>query len=443
MPHGIPYIIGNELAERFSFYGMKTILTIFMTQYLLNSAGDPAPMNPEESKVWFHLFSMANYFFPILGALLADVLWGKYRTIISLSIIYCCGHLALSLDDTRLGLSLGLTMIAIGSGGIKPCVSALVGDQFSSNNKHLLEKIYNIFYLSINIGSMVSTILTPLLLRKYGPSVAFGLPGALMIIATIVFWLGRNKYTRVPASGEKVLEELKKKETITTLSGLIVIYFFLSIFWSLYEQTGSSWVLQANSPLMNKNLDLNLGIFDFSWLRFELLPDQLQSLNPILVLIFVPLFAFGLYPLISKFFPLTPLRKISIGLFITAGSFLVIALIEEKIRSGVSVSIIWQAFAYIVLTASEVMVYGTGLEFSYKQAPNSLKSVIMGLFLLSVSLGNFITAGINYIIQNADGTSKLEGASYYWFFVIMMLVTSVVFIFIAKRYNEKTFVQGE
>lgn len=443
MPKGIPFIIGNELAERFSFYGMKTILTIFMTQYLLDSAGNPAPMKGEESKVWFHLFSMANYFFPFFGALLADILWGKYRTIITLSIIYCCGHIALSLDDTRLGLSLGLTMIAIGSGGIKPCVSALVGDQFSKDNKNLLERVYNIFYLSINLGSMVSTLLTPVLLRVYGPSVAFGVPGALMIIATLVFWLGRNRYTVVPASGEKIVAELKKTETIKTISGLIVIYFFLSIFWSLYEQTGSSWVLQAASPGMNKNVDLTFGVFNFSWLRFELLPDQLQSLNPILVLIFVPLFSLWLYPLISKVFPLTPLRKISIGLFVTAASFLVIALIEEKMRSGMSVSIIWQAVAYIVLTASEVMVYGTGLEFSYKQAPNSMKSVIMGLFLLSVSLGNFITAAINYIIQNEDGTSKLEGASYYWFFVIMMLITAVGFIFIAKNYKEKTYVQGE
>jgi POT family proton-dependent oligopeptide transporter len=444
MPKGIPYIIGNELAERFSYYGMKTILTIFMTQYLLNASGELAPMKPEESKVWFHLFSMANYFFPILGALLSDVLWGKYKTIIALSVVYCCGHLALAMDETRLGLSLGLTMIAIGSGGIKPCVSAHVGDQFTKETKHLLEKIFNLFYLAINLGSMVSTILTPLLLRKYGPSVAFGLPGALMIIATIVFWLGRHKYTSIPPAGlDKVVKDFSNKEILKTISGLLVIYFFFSIFWALYEQTGSSWVLQATSPLMNKNIDLTFGIVNFDWLRFEILPDQLQSLNPILVLIFVPLFSLYGYPFVSKFFPLSPLRKISIGMFITAISFLIIAFIEEKIRSGVSVSILWQALAYFVLTAAEVMVYGTGLEFSYKQAPNSMKSFIMGLFLLSVSLGNFITAFINYFIQNADGTSKLEGASYYWFFVVMMVVMSVIFIFVAKNYKEKTYVQGE
>ncbi|MFN6944155.1 MAG: MFS transporter, partial [Cytophagaceae bacterium] len=192
MPGGIPYIIGNELAERFSFYGMKAILTVFMTEYLLGGDGELSVMSENDSKFWFHTFVMATYFFPILGALLSDILWGKYRTIIILSIIYCFGHLALALDETRLGLSLGLTMIAIGSGGIKPCVSAHVGDQFREANKHLLERVFSYFYLAINLGAAVSTILTPILLNEYGPSLAFGIPGALMIIATLVFWMGRN-----------------------------------------------------------------------------------------------------------------------------------------------------------------------------------------------------------------------------------------------------------
>ncbi len=442
MPQGIPYIIGNELAERFSYYGMRTILTVFMTTYLLDSQGNKALMTDDESKVWYHLFSSANYLLPILGAVFADALWGKYKTIIALSIVYCLGHLALTLDETRLGLSLGLTMIAIGAGGIKPCVSALLGDQFKNGSKSLMEKVFNLFYLSINLGSAVSTVLTPYLLRHYGASVAFGVPGALMIIATIIFWLGRHQYTSPPPTGvKKYLENFKDKEVLKTLSSLLVIYFFMAIFWSLYEQTPSSWVIQAKSNFVDKYVDLNLGIFNFQWLRFEIYPEQLQALNPVFVLILVPIFSFVVYPLISKIFPLTALRKISIGMFVTAISFIIIAFVEQKIKSGVTVSILWQAIAYFVLTAAEVLVYGTGLEFSYSQAPNSMKSFIMGLFLLSISAGNLITAGINYFIQNADGTSKLEGASYYWFFVIMMIITAFVFIFVAKNYKEKTYIQ--
>jgi proton-dependent oligopeptide transporter, POT family len=199
MPSGIPDIIGNEMAERFSYYGMKAILTVFMTEYLLDNMGNKAPMGEEESKVWFHLFGMGVYFFPIIGALISDVFWGKYKTIISLSVVYCLGHLALSLDDTRFGLAIGLTLIAIGSGGIKPCVSANVGDQFSAFNNHLIEKVFNYFYMAINIGALVSTLAIPLILKHYGASFAFGLPGLLMLLATIIFWLGRNKYKHIPA----------------------------------------------------------------------------------------------------------------------------------------------------------------------------------------------------------------------------------------------------
>ena len=136
MPKGIPYIIGNEAAERYSFYGMKAILVIFMTKYLMDNNGEVAPMSEGDAKVWYHLFNSAVYFTPLLGAIIADAFFGKYKTIIGLSLVYCAGHLALALDETRMGLTVGLTLIAIGAGGIKPCVSAHVGDQFGKTNGH-------------------------------------------------------------------------------------------------------------------------------------------------------------------------------------------------------------------------------------------------------------------------------------------------------------------
>jgi len=188
MPKGLPYILSNEVAERFSYYGMRTILVIFMTQHLMGEGGAHDLMTEAEAKVWYHNFSSAVYFTPIFGALLADIFLGKYRTILSLSVVYCLGHLALALDETRLGLSVGLTLIAIGSGGIKPCVSAHLGDQFGQTNGHLLSRAYSFFYFGINLGAMVSTLLTPVLLDRIGPHVAFGLPGLLMLIATIVYF---------------------------------------------------------------------------------------------------------------------------------------------------------------------------------------------------------------------------------------------------------------
>lgn len=427
-PAGIPYIIGNEAAERFSFYGMKAILVIFMTKYMMNKMGEADHMSEDQAKTWYHLFTSAVYFTPILGALLSDVFFGKYKTILSLSIVYCLGHLALAVDDTRMGLALGLTLIAIGSGGIKPCVSAHVGDQFGKANSHLLSKIFSWFYFAINFGAFFSTLMTPWLLESYGPHLAFGVPGILMFLATILFWMGRNKFIHIPPSGKEFFKETFSKEGLTIIGKLSIIYSFVAVFWALYDQTGSSWVLQADK--MDRNF---LGI---NWLA-----SQIQAVNPILILAFIPIFSYLIYPSINKFFALTPLRKISIGFFLTVPSFFITGYAEKLIQAGQTPNIGWQILAYVVITAAEVLVSITCLEFSYTQAKNKMKSVIMAFFLISVSIGNLFTAGVNYFIQNADGSSKLAGADYYNFFAILMLITAVIFIPVAMWYKEKTYIQ--
>ena len=128
-------------------------------------------------------------------------------------------------------------------------------------------------------------------------------------------------------------------------------------------------------------------------------------------------------------------------MFLAVFSFVIIAFAETSITSGGTPSILWQFWAYVILTAAEVMVSITGLEFSYTQAPNSMKSIIMGFWLLGVSLGNGITALVNQLIVNDDGSYKLEGSEYYWFFAVLMLVTSFAFILVAKRYKVETYIQ--
>lgn len=428
MPPGIPYIVGNEAAERFSFYGMKAILTVFMTQYLLGSSGDVDPMNDNDAKFWVHTFVMAAYFTPLLGAFIADWLFGKYKTILYLSVLYCFGHLALAVNETRIGLAVGLSLIALGTGAIKPCVSAHVGDQFGTKNSHLLSKVFGWFYVAINLGAFASTLLTPWLLDRFGSQVAFGVPGILMAVATVLFWMGRNRFVHIPARGVEVFKDTFTGEGLASILRLAPIYLLVAVFWSLFDQTASAWVLQAEN--MNREV---MGV--------ELLSSQIQAANPFLILILVPLFSYAVYPAIDKFFPLTPLRKITIGMFITVAAFSISALIETSIQAGGRPSISWQVLAYVILTAAEVMVSITCLEFSYTQAPNSMKSIVMSLYMLSVSLGNFITAGVNAVISNADGTSKLPGASYYWFFTGLMLVAAVIFIAVAMTYRGKEHIQ--
>jgi POT family proton-dependent oligopeptide transporter len=439
MPRGIPYIVTNEAAERFSFYGMKGILIIFMTKYMLDAQGGEDFMGEDEAKGYYHLFTSAVYFTPILGAIIADAFFGKYKTILFLSMVYCAGHFVLAMDETRMGLAIGLGLIALGSGGIKPCVSAHVGDQFGRTNGHLLEKVFGWFYFAINLGAFLSTMLTPWLLANYGPHLAFGLPGILMALATVFFWMGRKVFIHIPPGGNDFLRETFSKKGLSAIGRLAIIYAFVAMFWALFDQTGSAWVLQADHELMDRN-----------FLGTEWLPSQIQSINPIMIMVFIPIFNGvkalkwpGLYTLLGRVWTLTPLRKIGLGFFITVPAFLVPAWIETQFAAGVQVNIAWQLFAYVVLTAAEVCVSITCLEFSYTQAPKRMKSVIMACFLMSVSLGNIFVAAVNFFIQNDDGTSKLAGADYYNFFALCMLVTAIIFIPVALRYKEEVYLQDE
>ncbi len=198
LPRQIPYIIGNEACERFSFYGMRNILVQFLVSSVI-LAYIPSDAREGAAKDIFHSFVIGVYFFPLLGGWLSDRFFGKYNTVMWFSLIYCAGHACLAIfDDNKNGFYTGLFLIALGSGGIKPLVVSFVGDQFTRDNKHLAKIVFDGFYWTINFGSFFASLLMPLFLRSYGPAVAFGIPGVLMLIATIIFWMGRKKYVRVP-----------------------------------------------------------------------------------------------------------------------------------------------------------------------------------------------------------------------------------------------------
>ncbi|MFT3898580.1 MAG: oligopeptide:H+ symporter [Thermomonas sp.] len=198
LPRQVPYIIGNEACERFSFYGMRNILVQFLVSSVI-LAYLPAGERESAAKDVFHSFVIGVYFFPLLGGWLSDRFFGKYDTVLWFSLVYCAGHACLAMfDGDRTGFYAGLFLIALGSGGIKPLVVSFVGDQFDQSNKSMAKVVFDFFYWTINFGSFFASLLMPLFLRSHGPAVAFGIPGVLMFIATFVFWLGRRQYARVP-----------------------------------------------------------------------------------------------------------------------------------------------------------------------------------------------------------------------------------------------------
>jgi proton-dependent oligopeptide transporter, POT family len=425
-PSQIKYIIGNEAAERYSYYGMVSILTLFMTDHLLFSDA--------EAESTYHLFAFCAYLTPLLGGWIADRFWGKYRTIITLSSLYVAGHAVLALYEDRAGLYVGLALIALGAGGIKPCVAAHVGDQFTRVNKHLLPRVFDLFYFSINLGSLFATILTPLTRRLFGPQVAFGIPGVLMALALLIFWLGRRHYIAVPPTGRradtpgKVLlcalrrgvdEARRRFGEVATGEALVVLRIAMvllpvTMFWALFFQTGSSWVLLTR--------EMNLHGF--------LEPDMLQAANPALVLLFIPIFARGIYPAFERRgHRVTPLGRMQVGMFVTAGSFVAVAALRALLDDGVVLSAFWLFLPYAILTAGEILVSITGLEFAYTQAPRSVKSTVMSVWYLTIASGNLLKATV------AQLNVFDEGPAQFLFWSAAMVAVAVVFVFVARRYR--------
>jgi POT family proton-dependent oligopeptide transporter len=397
MPAGIPFIVGNEAAERFCYYGMRAILVAYMTKYLVPAFDDA------RATEWLHMFQFAAYILPWVGALIADIVLGKFLTIMSFSIIYAAGTVVLAVVPGEAGLFWGLGLIALGTGGIKPCVSANVGDQFTESNKHLIEKAFGWFYMSINAGSLLSPLAIPYLLEAYGARVAFAVPGFFMVLATVIFYLGKSRFVVVPPTGAAYLTEIKNGGWKVLLK-LASVYIFISVFWSLYDQTASTWVLQAQSDLMVKKLFGDVGL-DAS---------QMQFVNPLFILLFTPIFSYFIYPAAAKVVKVTPLRKIGVGFLLTALAFWISGNIEEKIMNGQRVSEWWQVLAYAVITAGEVMVSITALEFSFKQAPNSMKSTVMSLYLTSVAMGNLIAAQVNHQMVQPIPFTAVQTGSQTW-----------------------------
>jgi POT family proton-dependent oligopeptide transporter len=397
-----------------------------------------------------HLFVAGCYLLPLLGGYISDRYWGKYKTIMILSVVYCIGHAVLAIWETKMGLYAGLALIALGAGGIKPCVSAHVGDQFQKHEEDKLRKIFDLFYWMINFGSFFASLITPWTLPKYGPAVAFGIPGILMAIATYVFWVGRKYYVHVPptpkdphgfaaviASGLKnkkkagsffagALQDHSQEQVdaVKAVFGIAKVFVTVSIFWALFDQHGSTWILQAK--------EMNLH-----FMGIDLLPSQIAALNPIMVMALIPLFQKIVYPGVESVFKteLTPLKKMGAGMFIAAFSFVLVAIFQYILDGGNQINVAWQFFPFLIITMAEVLISITGLEFAYTQAPRSMKSTIMSIWFLTVFFGNIITAYVAKI-------NVFDGGNAFMFYAILMMVVAFIFSWIAKNYKMQNFMEG-
>uniref|UniRef100_A0A8C1HVI5 Solute carrier family 15 member 1 n=1 Tax=Cyprinus carpio carpio TaxID=630221 RepID=A0A8C1HVI5_CYPCA len=370
-PVSIFFIVVNEFCERFSYYGMKAVLVLYFKYFI--------GWDNDLSTTIYHTFVALCYLTPILGAIIADSWLGKFKAIVYLSIVYTIGQVIMAIsaihditDTNRDGTPdnmtfhtamsmLGLMLIALGTGGIKPCVAAFGGDQFEEHQEKQRSTFFSIFYLSINAGSLLSTLITPILRAQecgiYSKQscfpLAFGVPAALMVVALIVFIAGHSMYIMESPKGNILLRVMKcigfaiknrfnhrsqqhpKREhwmdwaeekydklliaQVKMVLKVLFLYIPLPMFWALFDQQGSRWTLQATT------MDGNFGAFIIQ-------PDQMQIVNPILIVIMVPIMDSAVYPLIKKcHINFTPLRRMTVGMLLAALAFVAAALLQIQI----------------------------------------------------------------------------------------------------------------
>jgi POT family proton-dependent oligopeptide transporter len=372
---------------------------------------------PEATEI-LHLFGTAVYLLPLLGGWIADRWLGRYWTILIISLFYCLGHGTLAATEgSRAGLFAGLTLIAIGAGGIKPCVSAFVGDQFRADQEHLLTKVYGWFYWAINLGAAAAFFIIPQVRADVGYAWAFGIPGIAMGLATLIFWLGRKSYIRQPPSREAPRSESEKGQDRRTLWRIGVVFLPVPMFWALFNQVNSNWVLQGRK--MTPYHALN--------------GETMQGAGAVLVMIWTPILTLVLYPLAERLgWRPTALRRMAAGMFLGALAFVVSGLIQGRMDGGQTVSILWQLAPYVVLEAGEVLLSATGLEFAFEQAPARLKSVVMSMWLMTISAGHFLIAVFTAINEHFI---KARGAAQIYIYAAMLLVVAGIFAFCASRFR--------
>ncbi|XP_008283630.1 solute carrier family 15 member 1-like [Stegastes partitus] len=350
---------------------MRAVLVLYFKYFLL--------WDDDFATTIYHTFVALCYLTPILGAIIADSWLGKFKTIVYLSIVYALGQVVMAVsaihditDTNRDGTPdnmtlhvalsmLGLILIALGTGGIKPCVAAFGGDQFQDDQEKQRSTFFSIFYLSINAGSLLSTLITPILraqecgiyTKQECYPLAFGVPAALMVVSLLVFIVGSGMYNKTAPQGNIMVkvckciafaisnrfrhrssvypkrhhwmdwaEERYDKLLIAQVKMVLKVLFLyipLPMFWALFDQQGSRWTLQATT--MNGNFGL-----------LTIMPDQMQTVNPILILVLVPVVDSIVYPLIAKCrINFTPLKRMNVGMFLAGLAFVAAALVQLQI----------------------------------------------------------------------------------------------------------------
>jgi len=481
-PKALFTLFATEMWERFSYYGMRALLTLYLTAELVNGGFG---LDREESLSIYAIFTGLVYLTPILGGWVADKFLGKRKTVYIGGIVMAFGQfllaasafLAHSLDPvTRLFVfNFGLGVLIMGNGFFKPNISTIVGDFYDDNDPRK-DSAFNIFYMGINLGA----ILGPFIAGALGENVSWGwgyfAAGVGMIIG--VLWL-KSRESSLEQKGlppnslesKFVLDSKDWREIIMYAIGLIITTFAVVIIWRMLPDNvasvityfgfaagiiGLGYVIyqgtNGSSEWSRMIVILVLAFFNVAfWAGFEQAggtmnlfakenTDRLifgwdvpaswfQNINPIAILIFAPIFSIMWLKLDAmKFNPRTPI-KFAIGLFLGAFAFWIMTQAGHAADGGGLVSPWWLVMVYVVLTLGELMLSPIGLSMITKLAPTKLVSVVMGLWMASFAAGNYLAGMLESILHKYD-------FELYPFITMLMLGSGVCLLLLSPFLNK-------
>jgi POT family proton-dependent oligopeptide transporter len=366
-PRGFWFVFWGELAERASFYGMRTVLALYLLDVLR--------FEPPGAASVMTLFLAAAYLTPVLGGFIADRLLGRFGTIAAFALPYVAGHVVLAAVPTRAGLAVALVLLALGAGAIKPNTSTLMGMIYEAEKKTaLLGRGFSYFYAAINVGSALTSLGLPLVREACGYATALIVPAALMAVSFVLFVAGRRHYPadpprRTPSPAERAAARSSIRE-LAPLFGLI------AAFWFVYDQTASTWIFFTRD------------FADLSLWGLRITPDQVQGTNPVFILVLTPVFNWMWGWLAARRgAPVPDTRKMRYGFWIVVLTTASMAVLGAVSAFG-KVSVGWLVVATFVITLAELCINVVGLELAYRRAAPGSRSAITGAFLATVFVGD-------------------------------------------------------
>ena len=390
-PRALPYLFATEMWERFSYYGMRSLLVLYMIKHLLDPERmaqvwglaafkqalevvfGPLAAQPFASQI-YGFYAGLVYLTPIAGGLLADRVFGQRRMVLAGAALMAAGHFMMAFEPLFL---FALGVLILGNGAFKPNISTQVGTLYAQGDPRR-DRAFSIFYVGINLGAFLTPFICGTLGELYGWHYGFAAAGVGMTLSLVIY-LFATPYLPPDAFAKRDASPPLDAQSWRAIIALLILFLPVSLFWATYEQQGNTITLWADQQT-DRHIDLLLLAFDIPVTWF-------QSFNPLMIFVFTP-FILALWRRQGAREPST-VTKLAIGCLLNAASWLVMYAAATTVGGG-QASWLWLLGFFAVLTVGEIYLSPTSLSLVTKVAPTSLLSMLMGVWLATSFAGNFL-----------------------------------------------------